>query len=84
MVASGVTPHPHETREFLLALFVALVTMTVVALTTLYLFGYAGGGEDNASDAPVRTTFTNEDLTPAPRPTAVWPFRPEWRKPPAS
>lgn len=70
-----------SSREFLLGLVVAFVTMIVVVLATLYLLG---DREETAPTAAARPrVYTAEDLTPAPKPTAVWKFRQEWLKPAA-
>jgi hypothetical protein len=66
-------------RDFLLGLAVAFVTMIVVVLATLYLLG--GRGESSPTAAAGPRFYTAEDLTPAPKPTAVWKFRQEWQKP---
>jgi hypothetical protein len=85
-VATNVSPHRHadDAREFLLGMLVAFVVMVAVVLGTLYLLGRLGPGEAVA-DAPdygsTPRVFTAEDLTPAPKPTAVWKFRADWQKP---
>lgn len=75
-----------ETREFLLGLLVAFVTMVAVALLTLYLLGAFSSHAPASTDVPTAAgprVYTAEDLTPQPKPTAVWKFRPEWQKPAA-
>ena len=66
-----------DTREFLVGLLVAFVTMIAVALLTLYLLGAF------TAHAPLAgpRLYTAEDLTPQAKPTAVWKFRAEWQKP---
>jgi hypothetical protein len=78
---STVAPGPDtsSTREFLLGVGVAFVTMLVVVLATLYLLG--GFQSDTPAAAVGPRVYTAEDLTPAPKPTAVWKFRQEWLKP---
>jgi hypothetical protein len=74
-----VAPEPSGADgAFWMGLAVAFVTMVVVAVGTLYVLG--------AFSQPAQSTltgrvFTAEDLTPAPKPTAVWKFRAEWQKP---
>lgn len=67
-----------ESRQFLVALVVACVTMIVVALVAVYLLGALAGPGPSASSL---RSHTAEDLTVGPKPTAVWKFRPEWQKP---
>jgi hypothetical protein len=85
-VATHVSPHQHadDTREFFLGMLVAFVVMVVVIFGTLYLLGRLGSGA-HVADAPdyesAPRVLTGEDLTPAPKPTAVWKFRADWQKP---
>lgn len=72
----------HETRDLLLGAVLGMVLMVAIVLGTLYAFGYFArlpAVDDGGTGG--RIVVTSEDLTPAPRPTAVWKFREEWRTP---
>ena len=67
---STLAPRNDGSREFLLALAVAFVTMVVVSLLTLYLLGsFPSGHQESAVES-----------APTPKPTAVWKFRAEWQR----
>lgn len=76
---STIAPRSESgSRDFLLGLAVAFVTMIVVVVATLYLLG--GRDETEPAASLAGRIYTAEDLAPAPQPTAVWKFRQDWQK----
>lgn len=75
--------HQAETREFLLGLLVAFGTVVVVVMATLYVLGLFASPHPAVEPLPAARprVYSSQDLTPQPKPTAVWRFRPEWLKP---